>query len=128
MIDLTENPGGPSGDTANGVACLIHERECDVPLSGQDILDTTSYPYQDHGRQRESTSDSAAASITSSNSIVSLPIYDDGAPLIVTGNQATSVTIVGFLQVFINRSTHDGSLNVTVLNVAGCGNGTCDSH
>ena len=39
-----------------------------------------------------------------------------------TSQVTTTVTIVGFLQVFINEVNTDGSLNVTVLNVAGCGN------
>jgi hypothetical protein len=34
------------------------------------------------------------------------------------------VTIVGFLQVFINSVDQYGNVDVTVLNVAGCGNGT----
>jgi hypothetical protein len=61
--------------------------------------------------------------ITSSNSIMSLPIYDSTNPpgLTFTGSQA-NVTIVGFLQVFVNYVNTDGSLNVTVMNVAGCGN------
>jgi hypothetical protein len=57
--------------------------------------------------------------VSSSNSIVSLPIYDNGVTI---GPATTPVTIVGFLQVFINQVNTDGSLNVTVLNVAGCGN------
>jgi hypothetical protein len=58
--------------------------------------------------------------ISSSNSIVTVPIYDStGAPLIV----GQAVTIVGFLQVFINNvDSATGNLNVTVLNVAGCSN------
>ena len=54
---------------------------------------------------------------------MSLPIYDSTTytkPLGV--NQA--VTIVGFLQVFITQVNADAnaSVEVTVLNVAGCGN------
>jgi hypothetical protein len=59
--------------------------------------------------------------VTSSNSIVSLPIYDDTTAGTI-GAGTTPVTIIGFLQVFINQVNTDGSLNVTVLNVAGCGN------
>jgi hypothetical protein len=64
--------------------------------------------------------------VTSSNSIVSLPIYDSSNPLIVRGNTAP-VTIVGFLQVFINQVRNDGSLSVTILNVAGCGGDTSNT-
>jgi hypothetical protein len=63
--------------------------------------------------------------ITASNSVVSLPIYDQ------TGNTFPSfsptpvaVTIVGFLQVFINAADQYGNVDVTVLNVAGRSNGS----
>jgi hypothetical protein len=62
--------------------------------------------------------------ITTSNSIVSLPIYDS-PPGVNTINTTgtTPVTIVGFLQVFINVVDANGNVYVTVLNVSGCGNG-----
>jgi hypothetical protein len=62
----------------------------------------------------------SGSAITSSSSIVSLPIYDGLA--LATGTQQPAVTIVGFLQVFINSVDATGNLNVTVMNVAGCGN------
>ena len=48
-----------------------------------------------------------------------MPIYD--GTVLQSTNQPT-VTIVGFLQVFINQVNNNGSFNVTVLNVAGCSN------
>jgi hypothetical protein len=60
--------------------------------------------------------------ISGSNSIVSLPIYDDTT--VLSGSGQTSVTFVGFLQVFINGVDQYGNIDVTILNVAGCGNGT----
>jgi hypothetical protein len=52
---------------------------------------------------------------------VSFPIYDDTEAL--NGSNNSPVTIVGFLQVFINSvdTATSGYVNVTVLNVAGCG-------
>ena len=38
----------------------------------------------------------------------------------------TNVTIVGFLQVFINSIDQWGIMDVTVLNVTGCGNDALD--
>lgn len=115
-VDLRENPGGASGDTAVGVSCLINEG-APGPANGQDILDTSSYPFKITAG--DSNPLGAIGTISSSNSIVSLPIYD-GTSVIPTGT--TQVMIVGFLQVFINWVNADGSLNVTVLNVSGCGN------
>jgi hypothetical protein len=41
----------------------------------------------------------------------------------INGIGTSQVTIVGFLQVFINGVDEYGDVNVTVLNVAGCSNG-----
>jgi len=46
-----------------------------------------------------------------------------GAGTFPTDQPSVAVTIVGFLQVFINGiDTTTGNINVTVLNVAGCSN------
>jgi Putative Flp pilus-assembly TadE/G-like len=122
-IDLSENPGGPAptGDSAAGIACLLTNDATTNPLTGQDVLDVTSYPYKIRSGASNPTG-LIGKTITASNSVVSLPIYDSTLPLTFAGSRA-NVTIVGFLQVFVNQVGVDGSINVTVLNVAGCGNG-----
>ena len=116
-IDLSENPGGGTGDTAVAVQILIHQ------AGGQDALDTAKYPYQiktGAGNPLTGAGLASGSLVTSSNSIVSLPIYDNATPINPTST--TPVTIVGFLQVFVNQVNADGSLSVTVLNVSGCSN------
>src|SRR4029077_7590971 len=44
LIDLTNNPGGSGGDTATGVACLIHQTTQGATPSGQDTIDATDFP------------------------------------------------------------------------------------
>ncbi len=127
-IDLAENPGGPapSGDSAAAIGCLIANDATTSPVSGQDLLDTTAYPYKIKAGSANPTGLSGSF-VSTSNSIVSLPIYDTTVPVTYPGSFAggrANVTIVGFLQVFINQVNSDGSINVTVLNVAGCGNAT----
>jgi putative Flp pilus-assembly TadE/G-like protein len=132
VVDLSENPGLPATeDTTNGVQCLIHESTPSAVtlLSGQDALlplqSPPSYPFQ---IQIGTSSPLLGANppvpgggvISSSNSIVSLPIYDSTQT--ISGSGTTQVTIIGFLQVFINTVDSLGDLNVTVLNVSGCGN------
>jgi hypothetical protein len=56
--------------------------------------------------------------ITTSNSLVTIPIYD-GAAL---AGSAPTVTIVGFLQGFITTIDATGNPQITVMNVAGCSN------
>ena len=122
LVDLNENPGAGTNDTMNGVMCLIHEGDAtNSQPDGQDTLNMSSYPFQ----ILAGTSNPLLASnspITSSNSIVSLPIYDDGA-VTINSSGTTPVTIVGFLQVFINSVDQWGNVDATVLNVAGCSNG-----
>jgi Flp pilus assembly protein TadG len=120
MVDLTENPSGASGDTALGLSCsLTTVNYPTIPLIGQDQLRTVSYPFVAIAGDANPLG-IGGTPITSSNSIVTLPIYDQTAGPI--GPVTTPVTIVGFLQVFVELVNTDGSLTVTVMNVAGCGN------
>jgi Flp pilus assembly protein TadG len=117
QADLGENPAGPTGHTSTSLACLTQS------TNGADTLNTTSFPFQIQAgagnplvqQKIVKTNDT----ITTSNSIITFPIYD-GAPL--TGGIHPDITIVGFLQVFINFVDTAGNINVTVLNVAGCTN------
>jgi Flp pilus assembly protein TadG len=120
-VDLNENPAGATGDTAHALACSL-TGQTSVPLSGQDTLDTTSYPFTISAGASNPFKIPHNTLITSSNQIVSLPIYDPPPTFPFVGNRAP-VTIVGFLQVFINGVDSAGNISVTVLNVAGCGNG-----
>jgi Putative Flp pilus-assembly TadE/G-like len=130
-IDLSENPGG-SGDTPEGVQNRINQSGTGGGQpNGQDYLNNpygppTSYPFHIlAGTSNPLVVKSGLPSgtfVTSSTSVVSLPIYDDSAGLI-NASGTTRITIIGFLQVFINEVDQWGNVNVTVLNVAGCSNG-----
>ncbi|MGA8617026.1 MAG: pilus assembly protein TadG-related protein [Candidatus Sulfotelmatobacter sp.] len=126
-VDLTEDPGPPRNDSVNGAQCLINAT-APGPGNGQDVLAPDAAPYN-YPFQITAGGNSALVSagiasgkqITSSPSIVSLPIYDSAAVTTLTP-PTTSVTVIGFLQVFINNVNANGNINVTVMNVAGCGN------
>lgn len=129
LIDASENPGGAggaggSGDTALGAACLL-TNNATLPIANQDSLNTTSYPFVITAGSANPQVTSGTQ-ITTSRSIVTMPIYDvsgGGGTITLNGKNQAPVTIVGFLQVFINGiDPTTGNLNVTVLNVAGCGN------
>jgi hypothetical protein len=91
-------------------------------LTGQDVLDTSAYPFKITAGAANPLKIPSSTQITASNSIVSLPIYDYTGQTF-SGTAPIPVTIVGFLQVFVNTVDSFGNVNVTVLNVAGCGNG-----
>lgn len=128
VVDLSENPA--LGDTTNGAQCLIHQGAItadNLTALGQDVLQppfsgtALNYPFQIQAGTSNPLTTVQGSLVTSSTSIVTLPIYDSTA---VTTFRAgtTSVTVIGFLQVFINYVDDHGNLNVTVMNVAGCGN------
>jgi hypothetical protein len=110
QADLTINP---ASDTYAATQCLIHQ-------PGADSIDTSLFPFQIHAGSANPVVTSGV--VTSSTSIVNVPIYDQTQGVLV-GNQP-QLTIVGFLQAFITQANSNGSLNLTVLNVAGCGNST----
>jgi Flp pilus assembly protein TadG len=119
--DLSINPGGSGGDTAEAGQCLINQKANGLG-QGQDALDVSAYPYKMlSGSQNPILPSANTQLITASNSVVSLPIYDQTA-----GNLAgvqPQVTILGYLQVFIDSvDSNTGNVNLHVLNVAGCGN------
>jgi hypothetical protein len=110
QADLTFDPGQTFGETATATRCMIRD-------PGQDWLDTASSAPSRAGPNNAAVT--SGTPLTSSNSIVTLPIAEIPGPL--TGSNPP-VTIVGFLQVFINAVDANGNVNVTVLNVAGCSN------
>jgi Flp pilus assembly protein TadG len=118
IVDFSENPGIASGDTATATECLIHDS------GGRDHMNTGVFPFQitaGAGNPLKVT----GSQITSSDSIVSLPIYDSTTPPGTPLAANSKVTIVGFLQVFIEQLTGgaNGHVHAYVMNVAGCGNG-----
>jgi Flp pilus assembly protein TadG len=136
-VNLGENP--VTTDTTSGVQCLTHQSGTSTfTLNGQDALLPTgtftsggaapNYPFQIQVGTANPLINaspnpvSSGGVITSSNSIASLPIYDSSVPINPTGT--STITIVGFLQVFINVVDGGGNMYVTVLNVSGCGNNT----
>jgi Flp pilus assembly protein TadG len=131
MVDLSENPAS-TDDTTNGVMALIHEGNPNPnggQPDGQDSFSPygspSSYPFQIFPGSGNPTGLANTIPITASNSIVAVPIYDQtGNPFASFSPTPVPVTIVGFLQVFINAADQYGNVDVTVLNVAGCGNGS----
>jgi Flp pilus assembly protein TadG len=128
VVDLTKHNPGVNSIT-NAVQCLIHQSDATnlTSSSGQDYLSQnplgapSAYPFQIVAGSSNPLG--ITGSISNSNSIVSLPIYDQTA-VTLASNTVSNVTFIGFLQVFINAVDGNGNRLVTVLNVTGCGNGT----
>jgi Flp pilus assembly protein TadG len=124
-IDLSENPQSTS-DMIDGVEELTHQGTVGA-IDGQDTLNDAAYPFQILAGSSNPVGGGSLAGdpVTSSPSVVTVPIYDPNLSSITTGSTGTiAVTIVGFLQVFITEVDQYSNVKVTVLNVSGCGNGT----
>jgi hypothetical protein len=121
--DHTVTPGPPPGNNATtlGGVCLIHASTTGFG-KGQDLLQDPG-PWPAAPFQYKSQSGLQNGNLVStSSSVVTIPILDTTSFSSGTPN----VTIVGFLQAFINQINDGtgvapvGSVNITVLNIAGC--------
>ncbi len=119
-VDFSLNPNGRRGAAKTGGQCAIHQSGG----GGQDWLDTSTSPFQRHAGSNNpfvgsnsQTNIQSGDIISSSSSVVTIPLYN-GAPI------AGAVTIVGFLQLFVNDVSNSGQLDATILNVIGCGQAT----
>ncbi len=124
----TVNPisGNMVGPTGQGVQCLIHEANNGT---GQDYISldsSLSVPFIMYAGSANPYGFSTGTQITTSDSLVTLPIYD-GTPL-CPGNScpaSVQVNVRGFLQLFIQEvDNQQSSVWAYVLNVSGCGGGT----
>ena len=127
-LDTVDFPEGGGGPAQSGVECLIHQR----PGTGQDILNANllpgalSYPLEIQVGQNHPLSGTPSLAIndyiSTSDSLVTVPVYNNGAAA-----PTSPVTIIGFLQLFIVQTfpggggPKAGEIQVTVVNVAGCG-------
>jgi hypothetical protein len=129
LLDDTVLPDGHFGPAQTGVECLIHQL---TGGSGQDTLNTgppLPYPLQiqvgtDH--PLSGTVLSTNDLVTTSDSLVTIPVYDQTAVPPVPSS-STGVNVIGFLQVFIvdafqGGGPQAGQFDVVVVNVSGCGN------
>ena len=124
-VDLNLQPGNMQGPTQQGTSCLIHEEHSGI---GQDLLDDSVFPFTITGGLNNPNPSLVGQPVTSSSSVVTVPLYD-GHQLCPGSSCTATVTVIGFLQVFIdsvdlhgNPQTR-GNVNAKILNVAGCGSG-----
>jgi hypothetical protein len=130
IADLTLSPAVP---TTTGVSCLIHQGDTGTTNapSGQDYLNPfgapATFPFQilaGSSNPLLSAGITSGSPVSVSPSLVTLPIYDSSAPTQLQSNRQNPVTFVGFLEVFINAVDVNGDIYVTVVNIAGCSNGS----
>ncbi len=122
--------GKKVGQIDQAINALIHATS-DGPCSSncpQDTINTTTGPPFPITAGSANPYGLAGKSITSSDSLVTVPLYD-GSALTPGGS---TVTLYGFMQMFIQDANHQGQddfIDSVILGLAGCGNrtGTCGS-
>lgn len=105
--DNNVNPGGLTGPSARGAECLI-TASTHGNNKGQDKLDPT--PWPDNPMQIRAESGLQINLVTTSSSIVTIPIIDITNPIPATGG---NVVIDGYMQAFINEVHGGGTPNIT---------------
>lgn len=129
MVDLGQYP---ANDTTDGLMALIHEGNANPnggQPTGQDYMNSSSpylgspplYPFAMFSGSSNPLG--SGLSVTSSNSVISVPIFDNANNTIANNRGTSPITVMGFLQLFVNGVDQYGNVDVTVLNVVGCSNG-----
>jgi len=125
--DPNNNPGGNGGPAQDGLQCLIHTTTTGPYGSNpeQDTLDPSFannglLPVHPGSYSQSRYGVAPGSVIGTSDSIIIVPLFDNSGNQLPPNNQ---VTIVGFLQLFVNYvgGPGQGDMNATILNVVGCG-------
>jgi len=121
-------PSGAAAESASGAVCLTHAASVGMD-QGQDKLDPITWPTNPLTITAGTSSPFASKKVTTSSSIVTIPIIDTSALIPPNGG---NVTIIGYLQGFINCVSdganpcvgssigNAGDIQITVLNIVGC--------
>ena len=108
--------GNMVGPTAQGVDVLIHQ-------PGQDTISISPSGITITGGTSNPNPALIGKTITSSDSIVTVPVYN-GGPLCPGKSCGGTVDIIGFIQMFIKDERNpQGTVEAYVINIAGCGSG-----
>ncbi len=118
--DPSTNPWGPNGPAKQGLQCLIHTTNSGPPsgTAAQDILIPPPAQMQilagDYTHARYNIP--VGTPIATSDSIITVPLFENN-----TSPMPATVTIVGFLQLFVDYVENTGDVHAHILNVSGCG-------
>jgi len=128
ILELDRQTGNMVGPTRQGVQCLIHQQaqSCNGDPSGcgQDYISVTNQPRPIVGGLNNPNPLLRGQVITSSDAMVTVPLYAGQNPCPGGSGDCSTVQIVGFLQVFIEKTGPPQATTYgRVLQVAGCGLG-----
>ena len=113
--------------TNQAVNCLTHSVGLN-PSGGDQIVGNpaSGQPFQFQAGDNNPVVNARGSSVMVSDSLVTVPVYDSNA----FAPGSTPVTIIGFVQLFLNPDGNpslggvNGGANATVVNLVGCGTGS----
>jgi hypothetical protein len=119
----TPNTTGRDADTVQAASCLIHDKGAALDADRIDTLALPSPPFQFRGGNQNPVANAVGNDVLVSDSLVTIPVINNPP-----GTPATTVNVIGFLQVFLNPTgaslAGTTQIPVTIINMAGCGNTT----
>lgn len=122
-IDIDVNPytTGRNADTFQAAGCLIHYTGAAGDSDSIDGAALPSPPFQFLAGNQNPIAGAVGKDVLVSDSLVTIPVIntDKGA------TPGTTVTVIGFLQVFLNSTggVMPPLIPATIVNMAGCGTG-----
>jgi hypothetical protein len=118
----TPNTTGRNADTVLAASCLIHDKGTAGDADSIVGVPLPSAPFQFLAGNKSPIANAVGNDVLVSDSLVTIPVIDNPP-----GTPATTVNVIGFLQVFLNptgASLATPQIPVTIINMAGCGNTT----
>lgn len=114
--------GNMVGPTEQGVDCLIHQSGSKNNPTGMDVFDPAAWEITAGSNNPYGLT----GTIDSSDSIVTIPVYD--GTVLCPGNSCPStltVTVVGFIQMFVRYEdgSNQGNVYTNIMNVSSCAAG-----
>jgi hypothetical protein len=124
-----------NSETADAVNCLTNSS---TGTGGDSVVSTNppTVPFEFVAGANNPIPGASGNDVTVSNSLVTVPVYDVVSPSSPPPLPPNTVTIVGFVQLFVNADglptannpgSTNGRVNTTIVNLVGCGtssNGT----
>ena len=121
-------------DTVQAAGCLIHYNGVVTDADSIDLAATPTTPYEFLGGNQNPVPGAVGQPVLVSDSLVTIPVID----ATVAPPATPFVTVIGFLQVFLNpqqtvlpfpltappASAADPQIPATIINMAGCGTST----
>ena len=117
---LPINVNASLADTQTGIECLMHTDDVGAGGTDQDTINVGPPVTINGGLSNPNTSLRGQANISSSDSVVNVPVFEWTTNPCAGGGPCTNQTVIGFLQLGIQEIDAGGVFKAVVMNAVGC--------